>query len=183
MYSDVAWPVEGAVPDHRMDVFAHSGELGNYLRVYAKRYVHDEDSCSVQGHEKEEDFEYLIVATGFFSTPPLPGLTDTCIPTLHAANFKDPGVCKGKAVAVVGASLSAIEIAAALAPFAATVHHIATKPFYSLPPYLPVSSLDVGRPQFLPMDLIFYRRSTRSDMDEQIGSTSETNREKHDMAI
>ena len=204
MYSDVAWPVEGAGPhDHRMDVFAHSGELGNYLRVYAKRYVHDEDvrtctrvtrvdfhdnkwrvqSCSVRGHEQEEDFEYLIVATGFFSTPytpPLPGLTDTCIPTLHAANFKDPGVYKGKTVAVVGASLSAIEIAGALAPFASIVHHIATKPYYSLPPYLPVSSSDVGRPQFLPMDLTFYRRSTRSDMDEQIGSTSETNRKKHE---
>ncbi|KAJ5091610.1 FAD-dependent pyridine nucleotide-disulfide oxidoreductase [Penicillium alfredii] len=135
-----------------------------------------------------EDFDFLVVASGYFArqyNPDIPGLDQWAGKVIHSSALQN-GRCKlvlcgkddtipGK-VAVIGGSMSGVEAAAAVAlhqsssmlatgprPLALqqkTVHHIYSRPFWTLPTYLPcVSSKDAA--SFLPLDLAMYDLSRR----------------------
>jgi len=112
--------------------------------------------------DKEEtaDFDFLIIACGFFSdpyTPAIPGLETFPGTVIHSIEYSSPEPFKDKNVAIVGGSLSSVEITEDLAPSAASIHHIIPRPFWIVPKHLP---LDPDNPSttFLPLDLVLYRR-------------------------
>ncbi|KAG2415359.1 hypothetical protein HFD88_006550 [Aspergillus terreus] len=129
-----------------------------------------------------ESFDYLIVTSGYFarpSIPDIPGLdnvSDTVVHSsaLHTAEDinrllknSDP---KSSKIAVVGASMSGVETASALALHLSSqkafsqpgstheVHHICSRPFWTVPYYVPhPPASDPATPSnFLPLDLAFY---------------------------
>ncbi|KAL6301068.1 hypothetical protein BKA93DRAFT_493219 [Sparassis latifolia] len=205
LYSDVPWPADAG--PKRKDLFRYSGDMGNFLNVYAQRYLRDGDvrmntkvtkvdlrdgkwalnsTVVHDGNETpqpEEAFDYLITATGFFSNPyipALPGLDASPFPVEHSAVFRDPDAYRGKSVAVVGGSLSAVEIAGALSPYAAKIHHITPAPFYVNPLFVPTTSENSEIPRFAPWDLDSYRRAYLDGRRrELINPTPEDNRKKH----
>ncbi|EPQ56961.1 hypothetical protein GLOTRDRAFT_137413 [Gloeophyllum trabeum ATCC 11539] len=189
------------------DIFPYAGDVGDYLHRYAERYVRKEDirlQTKVETVQFEEDnwivrtstltevtpgsqderFDYVIFASGFFSTPftpSIPGMAESQIPQIHSANFPAAETYRGRKVAVIGGSLSAAEIAGALSPYASKVHHIHPQPFYPIPRYVPDSKAELqDKPFFLPSDVVFNRRSTRKSMEEQTQPTVEMNRKKHE---
>jgi len=72
---------------------------------------------TVQDHEKDaqytEEFDYVIVASGHFSTPNVPeypGFSNFNGRILHAHDFRDAMEFKGKDILIVGSSYSAEDI-------------------------------------------------------------------------
>jgi hypothetical protein len=134
-----------------------------------------------------ESFDYLLVASGYFSRPyipDIPGLADFTEKTVHssALHTKEDihhmlekcGATRngsGKLV-VIGGSMSGVETASALALCLSDlssadgsfggydVHHICTRPFWTMPTYLPHTVSQEGTQQrsvqFLPLDLVLY---------------------------
>ncbi|TFK53697.1 hypothetical protein OE88DRAFT_1272174 [Heliocybe sulcata] len=204
-FSDFPWPIE-EIKKQAKDVFPYADDVGKYLHLYAEHQVHPKDLrlrtkvesawfedqqwvIATSGEDtatksQEERFDYLVFASGFFSSPLIPsvsGLAQSQIPVIHSANFTASDSYLGKKVAVVGGSLSAAEIVGSLASHAAKIHHIHTLPFYPIPRYVPDGqSVEAGRPTFLPSDLVFNKRSTRKSMEEQTRPTVEMNRKKHE---
>ncbi|KZT01144.1 FAD/NAD(P)-binding domain-containing protein [Laetiporus sulphureus 93-53] len=202
-FSDVPWPADAG--RERKDLFRYSGDMGHFLHVYAQTYVNKADVKlntkvatvdyqndkwtvkSVSTHqdgssvEHVEDFHYLIIATGFFSSPfipTLPGIDNSPVLVEHSAVFKDPDAYLDKTVAVVGGSLSAVEIAGALSPYARKIHHIAPRPFYVSPLYTPTNSS--AMPSFLPWDFLSYDRANLNGRrTEMINPTADVNHDKH----
>lgn len=68
-------------------------------------------------------------------------------------------------MAVVGASLSAVEIAAELAQSARSLGHVAPRPFWVLPRYVAADPGCASSP-FMPLDLAFYRRGAPGPQHE-----------------
>jgi cation diffusion facilitator CzcD-associated flavoprotein CzcO len=71
--------------------------------------------CSATG-ETTEDFDYLVVATGLFSSaskiiPSLPGQEKFEGEIVHSSDFSDSGMAMNKRVFVVGGGKSAIDCA------------------------------------------------------------------------
>ncbi|KAB8231518.1 uncharacterized protein BDW43DRAFT_313037 [Aspergillus alliaceus] len=134
---------------------------------------------------ESETFDYLIVASGYFSrpyAPYIPGLADFAEKTIHSSAIhtkediclmlENCGATKdgsGKLV-VIGGSMSGVETATALALYLSSmrstlsyfqgyeVHHICSRPFWTVPTYLPhaVSKDDTQERSvhFLPLDLV-----------------------------
>lgn len=86
-----------------------------------RRVVYDDDSgqfsVTVQDHQKEAEytelFDYVIVASGHFSTPNVPqfaGFETFNGRVMHAHDFRDALEFKGKDVLIVGTSYSAEDI-------------------------------------------------------------------------
>ncbi|KAE8351518.1 hypothetical protein BDV28DRAFT_158686 [Aspergillus coremiiformis] len=141
---------------------------------------------------ESESFDYLIVASGYFSkpyTPDIPGLAGFAEHTAHSsAVHTKEDICSmlekcganeggsGKLV-VIGGSMSGVETASALALYLSSmsaassrfrgyeVYHICTRPFWTIPTYLPraVPQDDTGEKsvQFLPLDLVLYDLARR----------------------
>jgi cation diffusion facilitator CzcD-associated flavoprotein CzcO len=147
-FSDLAWPRETG-----WDAFPCVLDVGKYLQLYSERHVHEEDvrlctsvtavdhrdgkwhiaSCKLDSNGDKgsktitEEFDYLIIASGFFSkpyTPPIPGIPEVKISIQHSAKFGRPESYQGQNVALIGGSLSAVEIAGLLVPYAANIHHV-----------------------------------------------------------
>lgn len=138
-----------------------------------------------------EQFDYLVVASGYFSapcTPDIPGLSDFKERTIHSSALDDPQVLDGvlqESVAgtagklvVIGGSMSGAEAASALAFYLSSamytpsllrrrleeyeVIHICSKPFWTLPTYLPQTEPDGSETTlFLPLDLVLYNLDRR----------------------
>ena len=63
-----------------------------------------------QDKEEEEEFDYVVVGSGHFSTPNVvsfPGLETFPGRILHSHDFRNAGEFKGQRVLVVGSSYSA----------------------------------------------------------------------------
>jgi cation diffusion facilitator CzcD-associated flavoprotein CzcO len=175
-FSDFAWPDE-------TPVFPSAAMMGKYLAAYASTFL---DSgilllgCTVTRvqrsdtiekwiitwspgggpQEKSAEFDHVVIASGFFSTPytpSIPGLDTFSGTSIHSSSYSSPDPYKGKHVAIIGGSLSSVEVAADIAPYAASVHHVIPRPFWVLPKYLPLDPGDPGT-NFLPLDLVLYRR-------------------------
>ncbi|KAF7594721.1 hypothetical protein BBP40_008614 [Aspergillus hancockii] len=146
------------------------------------------DGCSTESSTyqkiESESFNYLIVASGYFSrpyTPDIPGLSSFAEKTFHSSAvhtkedihhlLKKCGAAirgSGKLV-IIGGSMSGVETASALALWLSDsydsfggyeVHHICTRPFWIMPTYLPhivpQDETQQRSVQFLPLDLVLY---------------------------
>lgn len=135
---------------------------------------------------ESEDFDFLVVASGYFARPYLPeipGLEHFAgqiihSSILHQAQSLSPCIADGipGGIAVIGGSMSGVEAASAAAlwksslavstrPITLTkketkVHHIHSRPFWALPTYLPFEASEETVP-FLPLDLTMYDLSRR----------------------
>lgn len=83
-------------------------------------------SSSESEKEEEMEFDYLLVASGFFGKPKLPpGLERATVPVLHSSQVRDVKSllkaggtnvsAKGKKIVVVGGQMSGVETAAEIA--------------------------------------------------------------------
>ncbi|KZT22222.1 FAD/NAD(P)-binding domain-containing protein [Neolentinus lepideus HHB14362 ss-1] len=204
-FSDFPWPKE-EIEKQGKEPFPNADDVGRYLQLYAESYIRPEDvrlctnvestqfehqqwviatsDASDPSNHKEEHFDYVIFASGFFSTPytpPIPGLAQSQIHVIHSADFSGSEDYRNKEVVVIGGSLSAVEIAGILCSHAARVHHVYSLPFYPIQRYVPnAEPLGAGRLTFTPVDLVFNKRSTRKSMKEQTQPTTEMNRKKHE---
>jgi cation diffusion facilitator CzcD-associated flavoprotein CzcO len=174
-FSDFAWPTN-------TPVFPSATMVGEYLAAYASTYldsgvlslgcmvtsVQRSDTTekwiitwSTSGPQQESaEFDHVVIASGFFSAPyipSIPGLDTFSGISIHSSSYSSPDPFKGKHVAIIGGSLSSVEVAADIAPYAASVHHVLPRPFWVLPKYLPLDPHDPGT-NFLPLDLVLYRR-------------------------
>lgn len=116
-------------------------------------------------------FKFVIVASGFFGAPHIPdsirGLSQFPGQLLHSNDYRSSDQVRDKRVIIVGASMSAAEIAADTAPAAKQIIHIASRNFWSLPRFIPLAPKDPSS-AFLPVDLVSYRRSKRTSNSETI---------------
>ncbi|KAK4861937.1 hypothetical protein LT330_003075 [Penicillium expansum] len=127
-----------------------------------------------------ENFDLIVIASGYFAQqyiPDIPGLKQFQGKIIHSSSLHyereqlllNKNDSNGQIV-VIGGSMSGVEAASAVAlrqsssrlstnRFPHTqetkVHHIHSRPFWTLPTYLPHQSPD-GSPSFLPLDLAMY---------------------------
>lgn len=182
-FSDLAWP-RGAPQ------FPRAWQVGRYLARYLDAYCSEAklnlgtrvekaeplavpdshgsaaahgwriQTRSIQGRVKEETFDYLVVASGFFGRPAIPQISkwNPEIPVLHSSQYRDlPGLVgksggSGGKILVVGGQMSGVEIAGTIAshlssaahspdpspicnPEKYSIHHIIQKPVWVFPLY------------------------------------------------
>ncbi|CAG8091999.1 unnamed protein product [Penicillium olsonii] len=205
-FSDLDWEsVLDEVP-----VFPRARQVARYLSCYAERYIPQDIlrlGCKVVATERRddgvrwkvqwlqdygapteklcsEDFDFLVVASGYFAEkyiPSIPGLAEFSDHVIHSSTLhrrESPSHARGDnetqgTTLVIGGSMSGVEAASAVAlgqsslsahmremPTAQNkVHHIHSRPFWALPTYLPHGPED--NPSFQPLDLAMYDLSRR----------------------
>ncbi|RAK97122.1 uncharacterized protein BO80DRAFT_468030 [Aspergillus ibericus CBS 121593] len=153
----------------------------------------DGDGVLCEGSEVEsEQFDYLVVTSGYFAKahfPDIPGLASVADKVVHSSEVQTTnGVqqllertgSKGGKVVVIGGSMSGVEAASTVALNLSTmdfrppvvqsgrefeVHHICSRPFWTVPTYLPHTGFqdtkDSQITQFLPLDFVFYDLARR----------------------
>merc|ERR1712060_608202 len=87
----------------------------------------------------EEDFDFVIVATGMYGTPlvpSVPGMEHFRGTTMHAERFHDKAMAAGQRVIVVGGGKSAIDCAVAAAKVAESSTLLFREMHWSVPRYL-----------------------------------------------
>ena len=125
-------------PEH-VSLFPRNTEIAAYLRTYAEAFglldgIHF--STRLVGLERSDDawklvleteegrrethFNRVVIATGAYNRPDIPavqGLEEFagCAGVIHAFNYKDPELYRGKRVLIAGGNISALEIASDLA--------------------------------------------------------------------
>ncbi|KAK4681249.1 hypothetical protein QC764_105780 [Podospora pseudoanserina] len=200
-FSDLAWPEDA--PE-----LPQAWQVGQYLDRYYKAYCLAAELClethvertektrsgswrvwtrSKDGTLGERPFDYLLVASGYFGKPAVPG-SDVIpehpeVPVIHSSkyrNLKDllgGGNPKGGKILVVGGQMSGVEIAGTIAthlssatnspgaspianPEKYSVHHIIQKPVWVMPMFLSPKASSPA-PPFLPLDLASYNLSNR----------------------
>ncbi|CAN8099726.1 unnamed protein product [Discula destructiva] len=167
----LGWRVKGARPKHLAD--------GTRWTVVAE----SEDGVVV-----EDDYDYFVIASGFFGKPAIPhnisGLKeDLSIPVIHSSRYRDLETLlpsadgKGGKILVVGGQMSGVEIAGTIAahlssaantpgpnkPLGAdkyTVHHIVQRSTWVFPLYT-TSATDWAAAPFVPLDLASYNLANR----------------------
>ena len=129
-----------------------------------------------------EDFDFLVVASGYFArpyVPNIPGLAQFTGQVVHSSNLEKGnsspvghgGSPSRGNMAVIGGSMSGVEAASALALNESSsmfnsaprsqdrerqaVYHVYSQPFWSLPTYLPHETAE-DKISFLPLDLAMY---------------------------
>lgn len=131
-FSDLDYP-EGT------KTFPRNQQVGDYLRAFATKFGLDERielNTRVTGLEREGDgytltivkdgesrtetFGRVVVASGAYNKPaipPVPGLDNFTgeLGAIHAFDYKDPELYRGKRVLVAGGNISSLEIAQDLA--------------------------------------------------------------------
>ncbi|KAJ5883604.1 FAD-dependent pyridine nucleotide-disulfide oxidoreductase [Penicillium subrubescens] len=161
-----------------------------------------------QANEIEfEDFDLLVVASGYFArpyAPKTPGLKEFKGQVIHSSVLEkgraslsaDTDITLRGHTVVIGGSMSGVEAASALAlresssristnPATASSHgknkvyHIHSRPFWTLPTYLPCETSD-ETVSFLPLDLAMYDLSRRppGPVEYNIGPLSDEKIEK-----
>lgn len=192
MFSDFPWKKESKM-------FPHRSEVHKYLKGYAKhfglyksirfsscvsslRQSNNRGTWEVKwinkNKESVQEFDFVIVCSGFFSSQAMPNFVDQKsdsqqIDVVHSWDYKDPKSLIGKAVAVVGGSFSGTEIAAEVAQVADSVIHISSRKFWILPRYLPDAK---EKSIFTPLDLVFYKRKIGAPVESDV---RKINRIKH----
>ncbi|RAO65543.1 uncharacterized protein BHQ10_001555 [Talaromyces amestolkiae] len=144
------------------------------------------DQSRSDGEEHlSESFDYLVVASGYFSRPFIPSITGLDqFPkdrVIHSSAIRSSSQIltslggDGGKILVVGGSMSGAEAAASMAldlPSKSidmerkrpVIHHITTRPFWAVPTYLPAND-QPG--YFLPLDIVMYDLSRRPPGDIQ----------------
>ncbi|QKX55887.1 uncharacterized protein TRUGW13939_02986 [Talaromyces rugulosus] len=199
-FSDFSWElnVGGVGVD---DTFPRAAQVNEYLDKYAARYIpghvlrlgcrvlntrRNSDGWIVKWEndkdvqKEEETFDYLVVASGYFSSPHIPSIRglDSFSPerVIHSSSlasakgrlFTELSNLPGKLL-VVGGSMSGAEAASSLALASSSssnniqIHHLATRPFWAVPTYLP----DASSGSFLPLDIVMYDLARRPHGDIQ----------------
>lgn len=152
-FSDLAW--EPDAPE-----FPRAWQVGRYLDRYLKRYCGDaelklgarvkaatpstatlDDGSSATGWDlivestsgdvEEQQFDYLLVSTGFFGRPSLPAIGGAGreIPTVHSSEYRNiQGLLEktsgnGGKILVVGGQMSGVEIAGTIASHLSSATH------------------------------------------------------------
>lgn len=192
-FSDFAWPANIS------SIFPTQNEMKIYLEEYCAHFIPiqylqlDSIVTSIQknsssssnsdltawtvkynskGHEYIKSFDFVIIATGFFSKPYIPssismsnkpgtGTVDQAnangMMIIHSGDYISPEQFKGKSVIVVGASFSSAEISSEISTQAKSVINVASKPFWAIPRFIPLEPENPATP-FFPLDLVFYKR-------------------------
>ncbi|KAJ5391657.1 hypothetical protein N7509_007147 [Penicillium cosmopolitanum] len=141
----------------------------------------DHDQPQAASSEKSEDFDYLVVASGYFARPhipKIPGLAQFDGRVVHSSALakghdaaNDEDLARGN-ILVLGGSMSGVESASTFAlhrstskfhnvnggkntPANHSIYHISSRPFWTLPTYLP-HTLPSSSVKFLPLDLTMY---------------------------
>lgn len=141
------------LPNHRfpegLQSFLKRPQIYNYLKEYIEKYVSAEmkfnckvEDTQVDQHDRfkvtwtengqnqypqSKTFDYVIVATGHFSVPndpELPGQDTFTGSLIHARDYRDGRLHKGKRVLCIGGSYSAEDIALQCWKFGAKYTHI-----------------------------------------------------------
>ncbi|PTB39270.1 hypothetical protein M441DRAFT_144214 [Trichoderma asperellum CBS 433.97] len=141
-FSDLAW--EDSAPQ-----FPRAWQIGKYLEQYQGRYLDGHADFELQlksrvakaekrndgsagwkvriqseGGEESRDFDYLVVATGYFGKPIIPDCfknANTSVPIIHSSQYRDlkgllgEGRQKGGKILIVGGQMSGVEIAGTVA--------------------------------------------------------------------
>lgn len=176
-----------------MDAWGRCSLIVEYRERKEER---EEKGTSTDTGEQElhsEEFDYLLVASGYFSkphVPDIPGLSDFSAQAVHSSSLHNEGDMQrlleragshGGKLVVIGGSMSGVETASALATHLSSmnftpgvssqagkayeVHHICSRPFWTVPYYLPHATPRTGAQDdslhFLPLDLVFYDLSRR----------------------
>ncbi len=166
MFSDFAWkpgtqdfPNQKEVYEYLCD-YMKTFQLDQYLHLNTEvtKITKLSDQWKVEtvenSQQKEELFDFVIVASGIFSKaamPPLPGREKFKGYIFHSNDYKRPEGFVDKHVTILGNAFSGCEIASDAASTAKHVSHIASKSFWIIPRYLTEKKL--------PADLIFYSRA------------------------
>lgn len=165
-FSDHPWP--RGTPD-----FPSGPQVGKYLRDYSDRFQLGIRTqfrtavCNIARREngwivrtssswKPSFFDYVIIASGFFSNPYIPRLKDkasfegrlTHSSTYYSADYSADHF-KGQNVVVVGNAFSGAEIASDLAGKAGSVTNLIRSPYWILPRYFSGA---------VPLDRVLYNR-------------------------
>ncbi|KAG0639155.1 hypothetical protein HOY80DRAFT_1022705 [Tuber brumale] len=170
-------------------------EVGEYLERFRRRYIPDEClrlGCAVVkigrvegggwsvgwkevgdegGEEGREEFDFLVICSGFFSMPyvppmPMGGFVGS---VLHSVEYSWPHqkLSGKKKIVVVGGSMSGVELAADLALRISSLPeeeragvelvHLFSRPFWVIPRFLPIAHKgDPSAPHFVPDDIVLY---------------------------
>ncbi len=104
---------------------------------------------------RKKSFDFVIVASGFFSKPKLPNLNFNKFKgsISHSKYYKTATPYEGKVVAVVGGAFSAVEIASDVYKKATKVYHLSSRGLWIAPRCIKV----LGRS--IPLDLIFFHEN------------------------
>jgi len=144
--------------DHRVDF------IEKVSRGFSVSFTHNGKNCA-------DIFENVIVASGVFakrSQPQLTGIKNFKGDSLHSGEYKYANMIKGQRVAVVGGSMSGVEIASHLAEAGREVILVMDRPVWILPHYY----VDSNSGANIPLDLFLYSRRnlaspTQSVLDEK----------------
>jgi len=135
-----------------------------------------------EGETNSREFDGVIVATGFFSTPFLPeGLDATARGFIHSSEYRSNNDYTNKSVAVIGASFSALEIAADVRKHASKVISILPRIPYVMPRYVPMPIVKNETIRgFVPLDTVLYRRSQEApQIPASVAMTDDVAVKKH----
>lgn len=178
-FSDQAWQKDTAV-------FPTQSDLNQYLNQYAEKYLQQANvflNCNVTSVSREpngefkltwtdganvikcENFDSVVITTGFFSKPVLGHLEGFSGRVIHSSQYTNPEDFAGRNVVVAGASFSSSEIAADVATVASSVRNVVPRPSWMVPRFLPLSPEKPNTP-FLPIDLLFYQLNPAQDTIE-----------------
>lgn len=203
----------GSSKPHKVPMFPKAWQVNRYLEAYRSKYIPghvfnfnsevirveraDAESTSSpwkvtirdeQSVEKIKHFDFLLLASGFFSKPRPLGLNVTVDSELHVKPihssqykglknlFQEPQAVSGNAILVIGGGNSSGEGAAAVAQHVSDaswspvtgreqkyenmkIIHVTPHPVYAVPPYCPVDDRSCS---FLPIDLKLYDFSRRA---------------------
>lgn len=217
-FSDLSWDSIGLETNDKSTgppMFPRAWQANKYLEAYRRKFIPDgvikyrheitKTSRRKQlafgakpfwavtikdehGNEEEKVFDYLVVASGFFSTArPLQQNVSAdpeslTIKTIHSSRFRsltdlfpESSSPSGKNILIIGGGNSSGEVAAAVAsnlsdaqwsPDPATqkrfegckIIHVTPRPLYGLPPFVPT---DESSTSFVPLDFHLYNLSRR----------------------
>lgn len=207
-FSDLAW--DSAAPQ-----LPRAWQVGRYLQKYLRKYcAFEEDrfrlrlgwkvektlpfdqqsgrrwrvtARSEDGVVDEHEYDYLLIASGFFGKPAFPevsGLREMHgIPVVHSSQYRNldtllpNGDGNGGKILVVGAQMSGVEIAGTIASHLSSaanspgprglagadkykIHHIIQRPTWVFPLFTSPAAASPAAP-FLPLDLPSYNLANR----------------------
>lgn len=129
----------------------------NQDKLLDKEWIIEYESLETKNISKKS-FDYVIIASGFFSKPVIPSFEGIDLfkgRVIHSKDYKSPTEFNDQDVLVVGAAFSGAEISADLSGSAKTVTNLVRRPYWILSKYLPY---DLTKPETkVPIDLVFYK--------------------------
>lgn len=193
--ADFSWPTNAPVFPNQQDVYQY---LVNYVDQFLPKNIfqlntqvinvsYSNDQWLIEYRTKSNEilsqlFDFVIIASGFFNCPHIPtniaNLSAFPGTLLHSSDYRSPDQVQNRRVIIVGGSMSAAEIVADMAPSAEHIIHIVPNNFWSIPRFIPLIPNDPASP-FLPVDLVFYRRSKRTTPNEIIIRSADENKKSH----